>query len=66
LFRRDERGLRLRAALFFVIMIVTSIRGQQTLVREADGIHVEWVQGVPAPSHRFSQMPTFYGPSAGH
>jgi len=41
LVRRYGSGLRLRAALFFVIIMVTSIRGQQTFVREADGTHVE-------------------------
>lgn len=41
LVRRYGRGLRISAALFFVILIVRSIRRQQTSVREADGTHVE-------------------------
>lgn len=41
LVRSYGRGLRLSAALFFVILIIRSVRGQQTFVREADGTHVE-------------------------
>jgi hypothetical protein len=41
LVRRYGRGLRIGAALFFVILAIRSVRGQQTLVREADGTHVE-------------------------